>query len=157
MVETLKPGRYIVIDPGHLDLDIPDCQPDEGRFMTHDGEKFFVFNTRYGAGIFPITVCGKDHGTVDSDYGTIAIMPEQLARSLGGEYLEFLLNKFHGYVVNEIEFDIYVIPQSKAGILRFGNAIQINTVVKSQLQMGENDRVERVLTTYLLAHIAFCG
>jgi hypothetical protein len=157
MVEVLKHGSYVIIDPAQLGLVIQDCPPDQGKFMTINNEKIFVFNTRYGAGTFPVKVCGKDHGSVDSDYGMIAVMPKHVARDLDPAYFDFLMVNFYKFVINEIEFDMYVIPTCQNGVLRFGNAVEINTLVAPNIGIAQDQRVERNMSMYLIAHMMFKG
>lgn len=154
MVDVLKNGSYILIDPSQLDIDVGDIKP-EGEILILEGEKIFVFPSQYGSGTFPIKVCGESHGAVDSDSGMIAVIPKHIARAIDPRFFDFLMDNFYGLVLNEIEFEIYVIPQVSNGTLRFGNAIEINTLIKPNLPTHRDEKVERLATMYLLTHMTF--
>lgn len=173
---VLKEGQYVLIDPIHLsgvenmfsNIKIPS----NGKCFLVDGFTMFMFDTRYGAGIYNLFKSNNIVSTVDSDYGRLLLTPLAYLRKLDYDYLNWLVGQdirnlfetgqsvYTGFL--QLEEDVIVtyknyvlkvqdyILDTKKIIF---NDVEIEKKIKSKLKKGK--KIERKMSFYLAMFLEY--
>lgn len=148
-------GTYVLMDPAHADLDLtPDTELDNSEIIKINGYEVFHFKTTYGAGGFPLMLNGVDLGKVDSDYGTLVLMPLELFNLLDEGYLWYIINNWRRTVINLATTTRDFTPTMINGVLHAGE-ITLDTNQHPGIDVPPGNRIERAVTYYVMLHLHY--
>lgn len=164
----LNPGAYAVMDPAHLENEKIDKAfgkiGKKGKLIEFDGYTLFGFQTRYGAGTLPMKIGNTSVGTVDSDYGTLVVVPLDLIKKLNNPYTIWFVGRTRGTFVNAFQIEKVYFPKIEKGVFKLDdieidtNALKFNSEeekdkILKRLKPGQT--LSRNLSLYVTMHLEF--
>lgn len=166
----LNPGVYAVMDPVHLENEKIDKAlgkiGKKGKLIEFDGYTLFGFQTRYGAGTLPMKIGDKSVGTVDSDYGTLVVVPLDLIKKLDNPYTIWFVGSTQGIFANAFQIEKIYFPKIEKWVFKLDD-IEIDTndpqfnseeekeKILKRLKPGQ--ALSRNLSAYITMHLEFTG
>ncbi len=134
---VLNPGIYFIIDPTYFDdtkigylfkpyIDI-DKIGNKGKLITYNGYTMFLFKTKFGAGGSPLNIDNKYIGNVDSDHGSLLVIPRDLVIEINNPFITWVTQTTYGTIIGAFIIEIPCKPIVKNGKLTIDNDIVLDT------------------------------
>lgn len=169
--DQLEAGSYLILDPVHLECEELDGLIGEvrgsGKFLTYRHHTLFAFPTAYGASRSNLYIAGKPVGTIDSDYGTLVVIPMALIHELSNPYTEWFIANTYNLFVGGFKIEKNCLASYQLGVLTIGEVMldtkdlyfedEEDRKSKEELinSLGQDQVLSRNMTTYVTFHTMF--